>query len=72
MEHIVHQKKTIKKNRSYKAVTPISEVFIRFEINEKAGMIYIHAGPTEKQMTGAFMRIMSFSENSTGVTFTFF
>lgn len=71
MEHTIHQKNS-PKNGSYKAVTPTGEAFIRFETDEKAGTIDIYAGPTKKQMTGAFIRIVSFSENSTGVMFTFF
>ena len=56
----------------YKAVTPIGEVFIRFETDPKAGLIDIYAGPTEQHMTPAYMRIIPFSENSTGIMFTFF
>lgn len=56
----------------YKAVTPIGEVFIRFETNPKAGLIDIYAGPTEQHMTPAYVRIIPFSENSTGIMFTFF
>jgi len=56
----------------YKAVTPIGEVFIRFETDSKAGLIDIYAGPTEQHMTPAYMRIIPFSENSTGIMFTFF
>jgi hypothetical protein len=56
----------------YKALTPIGEVFLRYETDRNTGVIDIYAGPTEKQMTGAFLRVISFSENSSGVTFTFF
>ncbi|TBR11276.1 MAG: hypothetical protein EPO62_02120 [Candidatus Nitrosotenuis sp.] len=56
----------------YKAVTPIGEVFLRYETDRNTGVIDIYAGPTEKQMTCAFLRVVSFSENSSGVTFTFF
>lgn len=56
----------------YKALTPIGEVFMRYEIDRNTGVIDIYAGPTEKQMTCAFLRVVSFSENSSGVTFTFF
>lgn len=56
----------------YKAVTPIGEVFIRFETNPKAGIIDIYAGQTEQHMTPAYMRIIPFSENLTGIMFTFF
>jgi len=56
----------------YKALTPIGEVFLRYETDRKTGVIDIYAGPTEKQMTCAFLRVVSFSENSSGVTFTFF
>lgn len=56
----------------YKALTPIGEVFLRYETDRKTGVIDICAGPTEKQMTCAFLRVVSFSENSSGVTFTFF
>ena len=56
----------------YKAHTPIGEVFLRYEIDRNTGVIDIYAGPTEKQMTCAFLRVVSFSENLSGVTFTFF
>jgi len=56
----------------YKALTPIGEVFLRYESDRNTGVIDIYAGPTEKQMTCAFLRVVSFSENSSGVTFTFF
>ena len=56
----------------YKAVTPIGEVFIRFETNPTAGLIDIYAGPTEQHMTPAYLRIIPFSENSAGIMFTFF
>ena len=65
-------KKIIKADGKFKAVTPIGEVFIRFEVDQKAGTIDIYAGPTEKQMTGAFLRVVPLSASSTGVTFTFF
>jgi hypothetical protein len=56
----------------YKALTPVGEVFLRYETDRKTGAIDIYAGPTEKQMTCAFLRVVSFSESSSGVTFTFF
>jgi hypothetical protein len=56
----------------YKAVTPIGEVFLRFETDHKAGLIDIYAGPTEQHMTPAYLRIIPFSENFTGIMFTFF
>ncbi|MGI0046993.1 MAG: hypothetical protein ACREBB_07380 [Nitrosotalea sp.] len=59
-------------NGKYKAVTPIGEVFLRFETNPKAGLIDIYAGPNEQHMTPAYLRVIPFSKTSTGVTFTFF
>ncbi len=56
----------------HKAVTPIGEVFLRYETDKNAGTIDIYAGPTEKQMTCAFLRVVSFSESRSAVTFTFF
>ena len=56
----------------YKALTPVGEVFLRYETDRNTGVIDIYAGSTEKQMTCAFLRVVSFSENSSGVTFTFF
>ncbi len=56
----------------YKALTPIGETFIRFDTNQKAGLIDIYAGPTEERMTPAYMRIISLHNNSTAVMFTFF
>lgn len=56
----------------YKALTPVGEVFIRLDVNQKAGLIDIYAGPTEKDMTPAYMRIISLPGNSTAVMFTFF
>jgi hypothetical protein len=55
-----------------KAVTPLGEVFVRIDSDKKSGVIDIFAGPTEDQMSPAFMRVISFSGNSCGVTFTFF
>ncbi len=65
-------KKIMVVNGRQKILTPFGEVFLRLEINEKAGVIDICAGPTEETMTAAFMRVIPFSANSTGVTFTFF
>lgn len=65
-------KKVMIVNGKQKAVTPFGEVFLRFDTNEKTGVIDIYAGPTEETMTAAFMRVISLSANSTGVTFTFF
>lgn len=56
----------------YKASTPFGEVFIRFESNPDAGLINIFAGPMEDKMSPAYLRIIPFSESSTGVMFTFF
>ena len=59
-------------NGKYKAVTPIGEVFLRFEVNEKAGLIDIYAGPNEEHMTPAYLRVIPLLDNTTGVMFTFF
>lgn len=56
----------------YKALTPVGEVFIRLDADQKSGHIDIYAGPTEKDMTPAYMRIISLPTNSTAVMFTFF
>ena len=55
-----------------KAVTPFGEAFVRIISDKKTGVIDIYAGPAESQMSPAFMRVISFSDNSCGVTFTFF
>lgn len=65
-------KKIMLVDGKYKALTPIGEVFIKYETDKQAGVIDIYAGPTEKQMTGAFLRVVQLSENSSGVMFTFF
>ncbi|HJT10701.1 MAG TPA: SRPBCC family protein [Candidatus Nitrosotalea sp.] len=59
-------------NGKQKAVTPIGEVFLRYETNPIAGLIDIYAGVDEQLMTPAYLRIIPFSDNSTGVMFTFF
>jgi len=59
-------------DNKYKALTPIGEVFIRLDIDKKAGLIDIYAGPTEDNMTPAYMRIISLQNTSTAVMFTFF
>ncbi len=59
-------------NGKKKAITPLGEVFVRIDSDKKTGVIDIFAGPTENQMNPAFMRVISFSDNSCGVTFTFF
>ena len=59
-------------DNKYKALTPIGEVFIRLDTDKKAGLINIYAGPTEDNMTPAYMRIISLPNNSTAVMFTFF
>jgi hypothetical protein len=60
-------------DNKYKAMTPIGEVFIRLDVDKKAGLIDIYAGPTENNMTPAYMRIISLQEGfSTAVMFTFF
>ncbi|VVC06295.1 Uncharacterised protein [uncultured archaeon] len=65
-------KKLVVVNGKYKAITPIGEVFLKLETDQKAGLIDIYAGPTEKHMTPAFLRVISFSNNSTAIMFTFF
>lgn len=55
-----------------KAVTPLGEVYIRIDADKKSGIIDIFAGPDEDNMSPAFMRVIPFSDNSCGVTFTFF
>lgn len=64
--------KLVLSNGKYKAVTPIGEVFIRYEVDKQAGLVNIYAGPTENHMNPAYLRIIQFSENSTGIMFTFF
>ncbi len=56
----------------YMALTPIGDVFIRVDANQKAGLIDIYAGSTEDSMTPAYMRVISLPNNSTAVMFTFF
>lgn len=56
----------------YKAMTPIGEVFLRLDTDKKNGLIDIYAGPTEENMTPAYIRIISLPGNSTAVMFTFF
>lgn len=65
-------KKIFTDGDNLKAITPLGEVFLRFETDAKTGVIDIYAGPTQKQMTAAFMRVTKLGKNSTGVTFTFF
>jgi len=64
--------KLITVDGKYKAVTPIGEVFLRFNVNKSAAIIDIFAGPTEQQMRPAYLRVIPFSERSAGVMFTFF
>ena len=59
-------------NGKYKAITPVGEVFVRFDVDSKSGLIDIYAGVTEQQLTPAYLRVIPFSENSTGIMFTFF
>ncbi|MFM7795457.1 MAG: SRPBCC family protein [Candidatus Nitrosotenuis sp.] len=59
-------------NGKKKAETPFGEVFIRIDSDYKSGVIDIFAGPQESKMNPAFMRVISFSDNSCGLTFTFF
>ena len=59
-------------NNHTKAVTPFGEVYLRIESDKKTGVIDIFAGPDKNTMNPAFMRVISFSDNSCGVTFTFF
>jgi hypothetical protein len=65
-------KKIILVDGKYKAETPIGEVFIKLDTNEKAGLINIYAGPTESNMTPAYLRIISLPDRTTAVMFTFF
>jgi len=65
-------KKITQVDGEYKAMTPIGEVFIRMDTNEKEGLIDIYAGPSEDTMTPAYMRIISLPNGSTAVMFTFF
>ena len=55
-----------------KAVTPFGEMFVRMDSDRKTRVIDIFAGPTQSEMSPAYMRVISFSDNSCGVTFTFF
>ena len=59
-------------DNKYKALTPVGEVFIRLDADKKSGLIDIYAGPTEDNMTPAYMRIISLQDTSTAVMFTFF
>lgn len=59
-------------DNKYKALTPIGEVFIRLDVDKKAGLIDIYAGSTEDNMTPAYMRIISLQGGFTAVMFTFF
>jgi len=60
-------------DNKYKAMTPIGEVFIRLDVDKRSGLIDIYAGPTENNMTPAYMRIISLQDGtSTAVMFTFF
>ena len=65
-------KKIILIDGKYKATTPIGEVFIRLDTNEKAGLIDIYAGPTEDNMTPAYLRIISLPDGTSAIMFTFF
>ncbi|MGQ0605423.1 MAG: hypothetical protein ACT4OD_00505 [Candidatus Nitrosotenuis sp.] len=65
-------KKTLIIDGKKKAITPLGEVFVRIDSDRKSGIIDIYAGPTENQMNAAFMRVISFSDNTCGVMFTFF
>jgi hypothetical protein len=65
-------KKIISVEGKFKAITPIGEVFIRLDTIEKSGLIDIHAGPTEDNMTPAYLRIISLPDESTAIMFTFF
>lgn len=65
-------KELVTVNGKRKAVTPIGEVFIRLDANPNAGLIDIYAGPDEQHMNPAYLRIIRFSGELTGVTFTFF
>ena len=59
-------------NGKRKALTPFGEVFVQIDSNKNSGTIDFYAGPTEDSMNAAFMRVVSFSNDSCGVTFTFF
>ncbi|MDE1828912.1 MAG: SRPBCC family protein [Thaumarchaeota archaeon] len=65
-------KKLIVVNGKHKAITPMGEVFLRIESDKRSGLIDIYAGITEQEMTPAYLRVIPFSEDSTGVMFTFF
>ncbi len=65
-------KKIVLTDGKYMAITPIGEVFIRLDTNEKAGLIDIYAGPTEDNMTPAYLRVISLPNDSTAIMFTFF
>ena len=59
-------------NNQTKAVTPFGDMFVRIDSDRKTGVIDIFAGPTQSEMSPAYMRVISFSNDSCGVTFTFF
>ncbi len=65
-------KKLTRAGDKYTALTPMGDVFIRLDADRKAGLIDIYAGPTEDNMTPAYMRIISLPGGSTAVMFTFF
>jgi len=65
-------KKIILVEGKYKALTPVGEVFIRLDKDQKRGLIEIYAGPLEDNMTPAYLRIIALPDNSTAVMFTFF
>ncbi|SRR5579885_352534 len=65
-------KKLMIVNGKYKASTPLGEVFVKLEADPKSGLIDIYAGATEQQLTPAYLRVIPFSKDSTGIMFTFF
>ncbi len=56
----------------YIAKNPNGQVFFRFDIDEKTGVIDMYSGATEQEMTLAPMRVIELSENTTAIIFTIF
>jgi len=56
----------------YIAKNPNGQVFFRFDVDEKTGIIDMYSGPVEEELTLAPMRVVELSKNTTAVIFTIF
>lgn len=61
-----------KVEQAYRAQTPIGEMYVYFDTDEKRGIVDMYAGPDREHLTLAPLRVTPVSENSSAIVISFF